>query len=119
MLTDVKIPILQIDDLLIVSIQIDLNDSRALQLQHDLAAQIRHTDARGVVIDFTAVKLVDSFIARVISDIAQVTKLMGAELVVTGLSPSVAITLVELGIVLQEVKTALNLQKGIDLLRAR
>lgn len=111
------IPILEIDDLLVVSIQVDLDDSLALRLQSDLAAKLVASGSAGIVIDFTAVPVVDSFIARVVGDIAQITQLMGAHLVVTGLKPQVALTLVDLGIDLSKVTTALNLQKGIDLLR--
>lgn len=111
------IPILEIDNLLVVSIQTELNDSLALQLQQDLADKLSMTGSSGIVIDFTAVQIVDSFIARVIGNIAGITRMMGAEMVVTGLNPQVAITLVDLGIELEGVTTALNLQKGIDLLR--
>lgn len=111
------IPILEIDNLLVVSIQMELNDSLALQLQNDLAAKLSESGSSGIVIDFTAVQVVDSFIARVVGDIARITRLMGSEIVVTGLNPQVALTLVDLGIDLQGVTTALNLQKGIDLLR--
>lgn len=111
------IPILEIDDLLIVSIQRELDDRLALQLQNDLAEKLAATGSAGIVIDFTAVAIVDSFIARVVGDIARVTHLMGSHLVVTGLKPQVALTLVDLGIHLSGVTTALNLQKGINLLR--
>jgi rsbT antagonist protein RsbS len=113
------IPILEIDDLLVVSIQIELDDQSALQLQYDLAAKLSRTGSCGIVIDFTAVQVVDSFIAKVVGDIAHITRLMGANLVVTGLNPQVALTLVDLGIELAGVTTALNLQKGIDFLRKK
>jgi len=111
------IPILEIDDLLIVSIQQDLDDSLAVQLQNDLSEKLAATESCGIVIDFTAVEVVDSFIARVVGDIARITQLIGSHLVVTGIKPQVAITLVDLGIYLSGVTTALNLQKGINLLR--
>jgi rsbT antagonist protein RsbS len=111
------IPILEIDELLIVSIQRELDDNLALQLQNDLAEKLSDSGSDGIVIDFTAVPVVDSFIARVIGDIARITQLMGSHLVVTGLKPQVALTLVDLGIHLTDVTTALNLQKGINLLR--
>ena len=111
------IPILEIDNLLIVSIQRELDDNLALQLQNDLAKKLTVTGSAGIVIDFTGVDIVDSFIARVVGDIARVTHLMGSRLVVTGLKPQVALTLVDLGIPLSGVTTALNLQKGINLLR--
>ena len=112
-----SVPILEIDNLLIVSIQIELDDNSALQLQQDLASKLTDTGSSGIVLDFTAVQIVDSFIARVIGDMARITKLMGSEMVVTGLNPQVALTLVDLGIDLAGVTTALNLQKGIDRLR--
>lgn len=112
-----SVPILEIDNLLIVSIQIELDDNSALQLQQDLASKLTDTGSSGIVLDFTAVQIVDSFIARVIGDMARITKLMGSEMVVTGLKPQVALTLVDLGIDLVGVTTALNLQKGIDRLR--
>ena len=112
-----SVPILEIDNLLIVSIQIELDDNSALQLQQDLASKLMATGSSGIVLDFTAVQIVDSFIARVIGDMARITKLMGSEMVVTGLNPQVALTLVDLGIDLAGVTTALNLQKGIDRLR--
>ena len=112
-----SVPILEIDNLLIVSIQIELDDNSALQLQQDLASKLMATGSSGIVLDFTAVQIVDSFIARVIGDMARITKLMGSEMVVTGLKPQVALTLVDLGIDLVGVTTALNLQKGIDRLR--
>lgn len=111
------IPILEIDDLLIVSIQKELDDNLALQLQSDLAEKLAATGSSGIVLDFTAVVLVDSFIAKVVGDIARITHLMGSHLVVTGLKPQIALTLVDLGIHLSGVTTALNLQKGINLLR--
>lgn len=111
------IPILEIDDLLIVSIQKELDDNLAIQLQNDLAEKLAATESSGIVIDFTAVEVVDSFIARVVGDIARITQLMGSHLVVTGLNPQVALTLVDLGIHLSGVTTALNLQKGVNLLR--
>jgi rsbT antagonist protein RsbS len=111
------IPILEIDELLIVSIQRELDDNLALQLQNDLAEKLADSGSAGIVIDFTAVPVVDSFIARIVGDIARITQLMGSHLVVTGLKPQVALTLVDLGIGLEDVTTALNLQKGINLLR--
>lgn len=113
------IPILEIDNLLVVSIQVELDDTSALQLQQDLAARLSRSSYSGIVIDFTAVEVVDSFIARVVGEMARITRLMGSEMVVTGLSPQVALTLVDLGIDLGDVTTALNLQKGIDALRKK
>lgn len=113
-----SIPILKIDHFLIVSVQSELTDSVVLQLQEDLASNIRKNKVHGVVIDITVVDLVDSFIARVLADISKMTSLMGVETVVTGMQPVVAMTLVEMGIFLEDVRTELNLQKGIDALRA-
>lgn len=114
-----EIPILEIDGLFIVSIQNELDDNLALQLQQDLAEKLWASEASGIVIDFTAVPMVDSFFARIIGDIARITQLMGSTLVVTGLKPPIAISLIELGVTLPNVTTALNLQKGIDLLRKK
>lgn len=114
-----EIPILEIDGLFIVSIQTELNDNLAVQLQTHLAEKLSASGAGGIVIDFTAVTVIDSFMARIIGDIARITQLMGSTLVVTGLKPQVAISLIELGITLPNVITALNLQKGIDLLRKK
>lgn len=113
------IPILEIDDLLVVSVQVELDDNSALQLQQDLAAKLSKSRSAGIVIDFTAVDVVDSFIAKVVGEMANITRLMGSDMVVTGLSPQVALTLVDLGIDLGGVSTALNLQKGIDALRKK
>lgn len=113
------IPILEIDNLLVVSIQVELDDKTALQLQHDLAAKLNESGSAGIVLDFTAVDVVDSFIAKVVGEMAGITKLMGSDMVVSGLTPQVALTLVDLGIDLGGVTTALNLQKGIDALRKK
>lgn len=108
-----KIPILKIGDALIASIQIELDDRSALQLKEDLLDQIAATSARGVVIDLTAVDTVDSFLGKIIRDAALMARLMGARVVCTGIQPAVAITLVELGLELEGVATALNLEKGL------
>jgi len=108
-----RIPILKLQEYLLVSIQIDLDDHTALQFQEDLLSRIRETEARGVVIDLTSVSLVDSFIAKVLGDVVQMAKLMGSEVVLTGIRPAVAITLIDLGITMNEVKTALNLEQGL------
>ncbi len=114
-----EIPILEIDGLFIVSIQNELDDNLALKLYNDLSQKLWASGVSGIVIDFTAVPIVDSFIARIIGDISRLTHLMGSTLVVTGLKPQVAISLIELGITLPNVTTALNLQNGIDLLRQK
>lgn len=112
-----RIPILKIDDVLIASIQVSLHDASAVQFKDDLLQRIYDTKARGLIIDLTAVDVVDSFIGRLISDIAAMSGLMGTRVVITGLQPAVAITLVELGLELPQVLTALNLEKGLVVLR--
>lgn len=112
-----KIPILKIGPALIASIQIDLNDESAVQFKEDILNRIKETGATGVVIDLTAVDTVDSFLGRIIRDAALMARLMGASVVVTGIQPAVAITLVELGLELEDVVTALNLEKGLQRLR--
>jgi len=112
-----SIPILEIDKFLVVSIQTELTDSIVLRLQKDLAARINFRDIYGVVIDLTAVDLIDSFISRTLADISRITTLMGAKTIVTGIQPAIAITLVDMCIPLDSICTALNLQEGIDKLR--
>ncbi|MGC5343809.1 STAS domain-containing protein [Streptomyces sp. DT24] len=112
-----RVPVLQIGDVLLVSIQVDLEDQTVLNLQEDLAEQIVAKAARGVVIDITAVEIVDSFVGRMLATIAAISRMLDAETVVVGMRPAVAITLVELGLSLGGVRTALNLEKGLTLLR--
>jgi len=112
-----RIPILKIGDVLIASIQIALHDASAVQFKDDLLQKIHDTKARGVIIDLTAIDVVDSFIGRMIADIAAMSGLMGARVVLTGLQPAVAITLVELGLELTGVLTALNLEKGLAVMQ--
>lgn len=112
-----SLPILKLDDVLLLSIQVDLSDQSALAMQDALAERITETGARGVVIDITALEIVDSFIGRVLATTASVSRLLDADTVVVGMRPAVAITLVELGLSLGEVRTALNLEKGLALLR--
>ena len=111
-----SVPILRIGDVLLVSIQVDLHDQDVMRLQEDLAAQIHDTGAHGVVIDISSVDIVDSFIGRMFASIASTSSLFDAETVVVGMQPAVAITLVELGLSLPDVRTALNLEKGLALL---
>jgi rsbT antagonist protein RsbS len=113
-----RIPILKIGGLLLVTIQVDMHDRLALTLQEDLTARIAETRAHGVIIDISALEMVDSFIGRMLSNIAGMSKLLGADTVVAGMQPSVAITLVELGLSLKGVRTALSLERGMELLRA-
>ena len=113
-----RIPILRLGDILLVSIQVDLQDHIAVALEEDLAERIVETGADGVLIDITALEIVDSFIGRMISTIASVSKVLDAETVVVGMRPAVAITLVELGLSLSGVRTALDVDRGLEILRA-
>ncbi|WP_163102526.1 STAS domain-containing protein [Peribacillus alkalitolerans] len=112
-----RIPILKLHNYLLVSIQWELDDRTALQFQEDLLRKIHETSANGVVIDFTSIDFIDSFIAKVLGDVVNMSKLMGAEVVITGIQPAVAITLIELGIGLEDVFTALDLEKGLEKLQ--
>ena len=114
-----RIPILKLDAFLLVTIQVDMHDRLAMQLQDDLTARIVATRARGVLIDISTLEIVDSFIGRMISNIAAMARVLDAETVVVGMQPAVAITLVELGLSLEGVRTALNVDKGMALLRER
>jgi rsbT antagonist protein RsbS len=113
-----RIPILRIGNLLLVTIQVDMHDRLALQLQDDLTSRISTTGARGVLLDISSLELVDSFIGRMISNIAAMARVLDAETVVVGMQPAVAITLVELGLSLPGVRTALDIDKGMSLLSA-
>ncbi len=113
----IRIPILQIEDFLVASIQVALHDRSAVQFRDDLLQRIHETKAKGLIIDLTAVDIVDSFIGRLIGDVAEMAALMGTRVVVSGLQPAVAITLTELGLELPGIITALNLEKGISTLR--
>jgi rsbT antagonist protein RsbS len=112
-----RIPILQIENFLVASIQVALHDHSAVQFRDDLLLRIFETKAKGLIIDLTAVDIVDSFIGRLIGDVAEMAALMGSRVVVSGLQPAVAITLTELGLELPGIITALNLEKGIAVLR--
>ena len=112
-----RIPILKMGHMLLVSIQVDMHDQLALQLQDDLTGQIAATGARGVLIDISALEMVDSFIGRMIGNIAAMSRVLDAATVVVGMRPAVAITLVELGLSLPGVRTALNVERGMALLR--
>ena len=111
-----RIPILKMGDLLLVSIQVDMHDRLAIQLQDDLTSRIAQTSARGVLIDISALEMVDSFMGRMIANIAAMSRVLDAETVVVGMRPAVAITLVELGMSLPGVRTALNVERGMALL---
>lgn len=113
-----KIPILRIGKFLLVTIQVDIHDELALALQEDLSNRIVQTSAKGVLLDISALDMVDSFIARAIANISSVARLLDANTVVVGMQPAVAITLVELGISMSGVRTALNMERGMDILHA-
>jgi rsbT antagonist protein RsbS len=112
------VPILRMGDYLLVTIQVDMHDRLAMTLQDDLTTRIAATGARGVLIDISALDMVDSFIGRMIGNIASMSRVLDAETVVVGIRPAVAITLVELGLSLPGVRTALDVEKGMTLLRA-
>jgi rsbT antagonist protein RsbS len=110
------VPILKIGDLLLVSIQVDLQDQVALRLQEDLADRIVATGCHGVVIDISGLDIVDSFVGRTLATIAAISRVLDAETVVVGMRPAVAITLVELGLSLPGIRTALNVELGMEML---
>ncbi|WP_050613777.1 STAS domain-containing protein [Bacillus testis] len=112
-----RIPILKLYNFLLVSIQWELDDATALEFQEDLLRKIHETGSNGVVIDITSIDFIDSFIAKVLGDVVSMSKLMGAKVVITGIQPAVAITLIELGITLNDVYTALDLEKGLEKLQ--
>ncbi|MGO4379488.1 STAS domain-containing protein [Pseudoduganella sp. RAF19] len=112
-----RIPILKMGDLLLVTIQVDMHDRLAMTLQEDLTARIVSARARGVLIDISALDIVDSFIGRMISNTAAMARILDARTVLVGMQPAVAITLVELGLTLHGVETALNVEKGVQLLQ--
>jgi rsbT antagonist protein RsbS len=111
-----RIPILRIGKCLLVTIQVDMEDQTALALQDDLSSRIAATAANGVLIDISALEIVDSFIGRMLSSISSVARVLGATTVVVGMQPAVAITLVELGLSLPGVRTALNVERGMAML---
>jgi rsbT antagonist protein RsbS len=113
-----RIPILKMGRFLLVTIQVDMHDRLALTLQDDLTTQIARTSARGVLIDISSLDVVDSFIGRVLANIASMSRVLDAQTVVVGMQPAVAITLVELGLELPGVRTALNVERGVALLSA-
>src|SRR6478736_2859214 len=113
-----RIPILKMGDFLLITIQVDMHDRLALTLQEDLTAKIADTAAKGVLIDISSLEVVDSFIGRMLANIAAMSRVMDAQTVVVGMQPAVAITLVELGLSLPGVQTALNVDKGMELLQS-
>ncbi|HMB36409.1 MAG TPA: STAS domain-containing protein [Methylomirabilota bacterium] len=112
-----RIPILKMGDYLLVTVQVDMHDRLAMTLQEDLADRIVKARARAVLIDISALEVVDSFIGRMLGSIAAIARVLDAETVVVGMRPAVAITLVELGLALPGVRTALNVEKGMEILR--
>jgi rsbT antagonist protein RsbS len=114
-----RIPILQMGEYLLVTIQVDMHDRLAMALQDDLTERIVSTGARGVLIDISSLEIVDSFIGRMLANTAAMARILDAETVVVGMQPSVAITLVELGLSLTGVRSALNVERGMELLRER
>jgi len=112
-----RIPILKMGEFLLVTIQVDMHDRLAMTLQDDLTGAIARTGARGVLIDISSLEMVDSFIGRMLANIASMASILDAETVVVGMRPAVAITLVELGLSLHGVRTALNVEKGMAVLR--
>lgn len=112
-----RIPILQVGEFLLVSIQVDLHDSLAMSLQDDLTARLVKVRAKGVLIDISALEIVDSFIGRIMGNMASLISMLGAHSVVVGMQPAVAMTIIELGMSLSNVRTALNVDQGMALLR--
>jgi len=114
-----NIPIQKIGDLLLVTIQVDMHDRLVTALQNDLTSRVKETGAHGVIIDISALEMVDSFIGRMLGNIAAMTSIMDAQTVIVGMQPAIAITLVELGISMPGVLTALNVEQGMQLLQQR
>jgi rsbT antagonist protein RsbS len=114
-----RIPILKMGGFLLVTIQVDMHDKLAMTLQEDLTNRIAKERSKGVLLDISALDMVDSFIGRMIANISSMARVLDAQTVVVGMQPAVAITLVELGLPLEGVHTALNVEKGMDWLRRR
>jgi rsbT antagonist protein RsbS len=114
-----RIPILKMGDCLLVTIQVDMHDRLAMTLQEDLTNRVAETRARGVLIDISALDMVDSFIGRMLAYIAAMSRVLDAKTVLVGMRPAVAITLVELGLSLPGVRTALNVERGMELIRGK
>ena len=113
-----RIPILRMGDFLLVTIQVDMHDRLAMTLQDDLTSRIEKTGAKGVLIDISALEMVDSFIGRMIANISGMSRILDAHTVLVGMQPAVAITLVELGLTLEGVRTALDVERGMRMLRS-
>lgn len=114
-----RIPILKMGDFLLVTIQVDLYDQLAENLESDLVNAVKKFNAKGVLIDISSVSIIDSFMGRILGNIGVMSKIMGAQSVIVGMQPAVAMTLVELGLTLTGVATALNVEKGMELLRSK
>ena len=114
-----RVPILRMGEFLLVTIQVDMQDRLAMQLQDDLTTAVQRHRSKGVLVDISGLDMVDSFIGRMLSDISGISRILGAESVVVGMRPAVAITLVELGLNLPGVATALNVERGMELMRKR
>lgn len=114
-----RIPILKLHEYLLISVQVDLDDQTAMQFQEDLLSKIHESGATGVVLDLTSVDIIDSFIAKVLGDVVSMADLMGAKVVFTGIQPAVSMTLIDIGIHLQDVPTALDLEQGLIKLRRK
>ena len=119
MLEEKRIPIIKIGNYLIVSIQVDMHDKLAIQLQSQILEEIERTGAKGVLIDISVLEMVDSFIGRMLSGMASMAAIMDAAVVIVGMQPAVAITLVELGLEMPGVDTALSMEKGMEMLEKR
>ena len=115
--TDRRIPIIKIGEYLIVSIQVDMHDRLAIELQSQILEELSKTGAKGVLIDISVLEMVDSFIGRMLSGMASMASIMDASVVIVGMQPAVAITLVELGLEMPNVETALNMEKGIEMVK--
>jgi rsbT antagonist protein RsbS len=113
----VRIPILKLKDYLLTTIQVELDDQTAVEFQEDLLTKIHETGAKGVVIDLTSVEIIDSYIAKILGDVVKMAELLGSQVVLTGIRPAVAITLIDLGINLKGVLTALDLEQGLEKLQ--
>ena len=118
-LTDRRIPIIKIGDYLIISIQVDMHDRLAIDLQAQILEGLSKTGAKGVLIDISVLEMVDSFIGRMLSGMASMAAIMDASVVIVGMQPAVAITLVELGLEMPNVETALNMERGIEMLEKK
>jgi rsbT antagonist protein RsbS len=114
-----RIPILKMGDFLLVTIQVDLYDQLAENLESDLVNSVKKFNSKGVLIDISSVSIIDSFMGRILGNIGVMSRIMGAQSVIVGMQPAVAMTLVELGLTLTGVSTALNVEKGMELLRSK